>query len=133
MTQNVTITGATRTATAGTSAGAETVTNAFQSQMIDDMGGVFFNDKEFSIPVSIYHSILSAWHNYRGLFEDPSTTSRVDEAAVLDWSPQVMVAESQLKARIAKRDKVIVNSVEYQIESVDYDGFGVVTAVLRRT
>jgi len=133
MTQNVTITGATRTATAGTSAGAETVTNAFQAQMIDDMGGVFFNDKEFSIPVSIYHSILSAWHNYRGLFEDPSTTSRVDEAAVLDWSPQVMVAESQLKARIAKRDKVIVNSVEYQIESVDYDGFGVVTAVLRRT
>jgi len=100
--------------------------------MKTDLTDVFFNLREFAEPVKIYHSELGAWSDYKGLFEDPSTTARIDEASISEWTPQIMLSEKHLAKRILKADRAIVRGVQYVIESVDYDGFGVVTDYLRR-
>jgi hypothetical protein len=132
MTQNVDI----GSVSVGTSAGVveseHVEQNAFAQQMTMDLSGVFFNLQEFAEPVRYYHSARASWRTYNGLFEDPTTTARIDDASILDFIPQVMLSEKHMLTAVLKADRLVIRGVNYGIESAERDGFGIVTVYLRR-
>lgn len=106
--------------------------SAFFGLLEQDLAGVFFNDYEFSEPVSF--EVAGDSFSCRAIYDDPKASMGFGaESEYNSIRPQVMVRESQLVRRPTARNSfVTLRGVRYLIDDVLPDGVGVVTIYLKR-
>lgn len=107
--------------------------NAFQQMVYrDDLNDVFFNDEDFAISISYYHSHLELWQIYKVISDDIGTS--VDLLNGHDFrttDPQFQVSSSALKHKILRGDYCLVGGKKYFVRDYEDDGVGVTTIYLR--
>lgn len=129
----VTPPGFSATPTWGTPAVYHPGLNDFQQLLyVTDLDNVFMNVEEFGITISYYHSSLDRWVDYPVIFDDPYASQNMGaENEFNSIRPQFQVSEARLEHRILKKDKCIINGINYLIEDFQSDGVGVTTVYMR--
>ena len=104
----------------------------FQQMLEDDLGGTFFNTKEFTEPVSYIHRTGEST-TYHFIINTPYQSVNLQtEVHVTDAEMKIKAHERSLLRKPVQGDQIRVRGVWYTINDVEPDGVGVVELSLNR-